>query len=332
MHLTGVSMLNNAFAETGMNDGATLMPLMFAVIFVLTWIIIRSFARRRSPLWSIIVLSSTIGMGIAGLRRRIKLTPIAMSAPIVILTLAVADSIHILLTLRNLVRNGMAKSARAGGSRTSQLSARHALPRSPPSSAFSSLNFSDSPPYWHLGNITAVGIGGRVAVLGDAAAGADQRDCPTSVRLIGANQDWSQRAMMDRFADFVIRQPQACADRYGRHRGNRHLISFVPVAASSTIEWVEYFDRADRVPRSIRTKAQAHFFGLYPIEFSVPSSGTRRCQRTRVSGKHRKADAAFLREQPNVTHVHALSDIMKRLNRNMHGDAPGLAISDARRP
>jgi predicted RND superfamily exporter protein len=30
--------------------------------------------------------------------------------------------------------------------------------------------------------------------------------------------------------------------------------------------------------------------------------------------------AEYLREQPHVTHVYALSDIMKRLNRNMHGD------------
>jgi predicted RND superfamily exporter protein len=34
VHLTGVSMLNNAFAETGMQDGATLMPLMFGSAWV----------------------------------------------------------------------------------------------------------------------------------------------------------------------------------------------------------------------------------------------------------------------------------------------------------
>jgi predicted RND superfamily exporter protein len=33
-----------------------------------------------------------------------------------------------------------------------------------------------------------------------------------------------------------------------------------------------------------------------------------------------EAFAEYLREQPSVTHVYALSDIMKRLNRNMHGD------------
>ena len=107
IHLTGVSMLNNAFAETGMNDGATLMPLMFLVIFALTWLIIRSFVATFATL-IIIALSSMVGMGIGGYFG-VKLTPVSMSAPIVILTLAVADSIHILLSLRGLMREGRDK-------------------------------------------------------------------------------------------------------------------------------------------------------------------------------------------------------------------------------
>jgi predicted RND superfamily exporter protein len=47
IHLTGVSMLNNAFAETGMTDAGTLMPLMFGVIFLLTWLILRSLTATR---------------------------------------------------------------------------------------------------------------------------------------------------------------------------------------------------------------------------------------------------------------------------------------------
>ena len=108
IHLTGVSMLNNAFAETGMNDGATLMPLMFLVIFALTWLIIRSLIATFSTLL-VILLSTVVGMGAAGYAG-IQLTPIAMSAPIVILTLAVADSVHILMSLKGLMRDGMAKT------------------------------------------------------------------------------------------------------------------------------------------------------------------------------------------------------------------------------
>ena len=155
IQLTGVSMLNNAFAETGMNDGATLMPLMFVVIFGVTWLIIRSFSATFSTI-IVIMLSSIVGMGMAGYAG-VKLTPISMSAPIVILTLAVADSIHILLSLRGLMREGMAKHAAIVEAVRINF-----LPVSITSLTtivgFLALNFSDSPPYWHLGNITAVGI------------------------------------------------------------------------------------------------------------------------------------------------------------------------------
>jgi predicted RND superfamily exporter protein len=155
IHLTGVSMLNNAFAETGMTDAGTLMPLMFVVIFGLTWLIIRSFTATVSTL-VVIMLSTIVGMGAAGFAG-VKLTPIAMSAPIVILTLAVADSIHILLTLRGLMRGGLDKTAAL-----IEAVRINFLPVSITSLTtvvgFLSLNFSDSPPYWHLGNITAGGI------------------------------------------------------------------------------------------------------------------------------------------------------------------------------
>ena len=81
IHLTGVSMLNNAFAETGMIDAGTLMPLMFLVIFVLTWAIIRSLSATFSTVL-VIGLSTMVAMGVAGFFG-VKLTPIAMSAPIV---------------------------------------------------------------------------------------------------------------------------------------------------------------------------------------------------------------------------------------------------------
>ena len=50
VYLTGVSMLNNAFAETGTADMSSLVPLMFAAILVLTFIIIRSVA--ATPCWA----------------------------------------------------------------------------------------------------------------------------------------------------------------------------------------------------------------------------------------------------------------------------------------
>ena len=308
VHLTGVSMLNNAFAETGMSDGATLMPLMFVVIFALTWLIIRSLSATFTTL-VVIGLSSMIGMGIAGYFG-VKLTPISMSAPIVILTLAVADSIHILLSLRSLMREGMAKTeAIVEAVRINFLPV--SITSVTTIVGFLALNFSDSPPYWHLGNITAVGIA-AAWLYSITLLPALLSILPYRVRKT-AGTDWSQRAMA-KFADFVIGNNKKLL--LGIGAATLVLISFVPTLEFND-QWVEYFD--ERIEfRTDSDKAMGHF-GLYPIEYSVPSSGPGGVSEPEYL-QNIESFAKYLRAQPNVTHVYALSDIMKRLNRNMHGD------------
>ena len=308
IHLTGVSMLNNAFAETGMSDGATLMPMMFVVIFALTWLIIRSFTATFSTLL-VIALSTTVAMGAAGFAG-IKLTPIAMSAPIVILTLAVADSVHILLSLRGLMREGLGKSeALVEAVRINFLPV--SITSLTTIVGFLSLNFSDSPPYWHLGNITAVGIAGAwlfsltllPALISVMPYRIRQSDKP----------EWSQRAM-DRLADVVIRNYRKLFVGVGL--AALGLIAFIPTIEFND-QWVEYFD--ERIEFRTDSDEAQEFFGLYPIEYSVPAIGPGGVSEPEfLSNLERFTE--FLRAHPSVTHVYSLSDIMKRLNRNLHGD------------
>jgi predicted RND superfamily exporter protein len=308
IHLTGVSMLNNAFAETGMSDGATLMPLMFGVIFLLTWLIIRSFTATISTL-IVIMLSTMVAMGAAGYAG-IKLTPIAMSAPIVILTLAVADSIHILMSLRSLVREGMGKTeAIVEAVRINFLPV--AITSLTTIIGFLSLNFSDSPPYWHLGNITAVGIFAAwifsVTVLPAAIS-----LLPYSVKR-KQGTEWSVAAM-DRLANFVIRRYRTLLVAVGAPA--LALISFIPTLDFND-QWIEYFD--ERIEFRVDSDNAQQHFGMYPIEFSIPADGTGGISEPEYL-ENLEAFTMFLREQPHVTHVYSISDIMKRLNRNMHAD------------
>ena len=308
IHLTGVSMLNNAFAETGMTDGATLMPLMFLVIFALTWLIIRSLSATFSTLL-IILLSTTVGMGAAGLSG-IQLTPIAMSAPIVILTLAVADSIHILLSLRGLMRDGMQKTeALVEAVRINFMPV--TITSLTTIVGFLSLNFSDSPPYWHLGNITAVGIA--------AAWLYSLTLLPATLSLLPynvkpkENGDWSQRAM-GRLAEFVIHRYKVLFVTMGL--GTLALISFIPTLTFND-QWVQYFD--ERIEFRVDSDRSLEHFGLYPIEYSIPANGPGGVSEPEYL-ERLEALTDFMRAQPHVTHVYSLSDIMKRLNKNMHGD------------
>jgi len=308
IHLTGVSMLNNAFAETGMSDAGTLMPLMFLVIFLLTWIIIRSLTATFSTLL-VIGLSTMVAMGTAGFFG-VKLTPIAMSAPIVILTLAVADSIHILMSLRSLMREGLGKhDALIEAVRINFLPV--TITSLTTIVGFLSLNFSDSPPYWHLGNITAVGIFAAwiysLTILPAAIS-----FLPYRVKA-ASGSEWSVRAM-DKLSEFVIRHYRGLLAGVGLP--TLILISFIPTLDFND-QWVEYFD--ERIDFRVDSEEALTHFGLYPIEYSIPANGPGGISEPEYLENLERL-TNYLREQEHVTHVYSFSDIMKRLNRNMHAD------------
>lgn len=301
-------MLNNSFSEVGMIDAGTLTPLMFLVILVMTWLILRSLAGTMSVLL-VILFSSIVGMGIAGFFA-IKLTPISMSATTVILTLAVADSIHILISLRSLLRDGMSKvDAIAEAVRLNFMPV--TITSITTVVGFLALNFSDSPPFWHLGNITATGIA-AAWLFSLTLLPALMSLLPIKVKKVH-EREWSQVAMT-RLADFVIAH-------YRRLLVGACLIvvSFMACLPLMTFndQWVEYFD--ERVAfRTDSDKALKHF-GMYPIEYSVPALNPGGVSEPEYLENLEKF-VQYLRTRPEVKHVYSISDIMKRLNKNMHGD------------
>ena len=306
--LTGVSMLNNAFSEVGQMDAGTLMPLMFLVILVMAWLILRSFAGTVTILL-VIAFSTIVGMGVAGFFG-VKLTPISMSATTVILTLAVADSIHILISLRGLMREGLTKfeaipeAVRLNFMPVTITSVTTIV-------GFLSLNFSDSPPFWHLGNITAVGIG-AAWLFSITLLPALMSLLPVKVKE-AHEAEWSQ-VMMTRLANFVIANYRKLL--VGISIVVLAFIAFIPTITFND-QWVEYFD--ERVEFRTDSDQALKHFGLYPIEFSVPALNPGGISEPEYLANLEKF-AVFLRSQPEVIHVYSISDIMKRLNKNMHGD------------
>ncbi len=306
--LTGVSMLNNAFAESGQADMATLVPVMYLVLLLVTVAVLRSISATAVTL-GVIMLSTMVGMGAAGMMG-VALTPISASAPTVIMTLAIADSIHILMSMRSFMREGMDKHrAIVEAVRVNFLAV--GITSLTTIVGFLTLNFSDSPPFWHLGNITAIGIA-AAWVFSITALPALMSLLPMKVRAVKAGG----RSAMERFADWVI------AWRRGL-LATMTALSLGFIAMIPQIEfndkWVEYFDTRIEF-RTESDKALQHF-GMYPIEFSVPAGDAGGVSEPAFLAKL-EAFTEFLRAQPNVTHVYSLSDIMKRLNRNMHGDDP----------
>jgi len=125
--------------------------------------------------------------------------------------------------------------------------------------------------------------------------------------------EWSQR-MMDRLAEFVIRRYRSLLIVVGT--GSLALVAFIPTMQFND-QWVQYFDK--RIEFRVDSDAAQNYFGMYPIEYSVPAQGPGGISEPEFLSKLEEL-TGFLREQPHVTHVYSLSDIMKRLNRNMHAD------------
>ncbi|MGI9235419.1 MAG: efflux RND transporter permease subunit, partial [Woeseiaceae bacterium] len=306
--LTGVSMLNNAFAETGVQDLGTLIPLMFGVILLLTLFILRSAAATVATV-GVILLSTMVGMGWAGFWG-IKLTPISASAPTIILTLAIADSIHILIALRSAMRTGIDKSQAIV-----EAVRLNFLPIGVTSVTtiigFLALNFSDSPPFWHLGNITAVGIA-AAWLFSIALLPALMSILPYKVRPT-TNEDAGERAMA-RVAEFVISKPRRILVTLGAT--TLMLMMFIPTIEFND-QWTQYFD--ERVEFRRDTDQALEHLGMYPIEYSVPAQTSGGISDPEYL-ENLESLAEFLRAQPGVVHVYSFSDIMKRLNKNLHGD------------
>jgi predicted RND superfamily exporter protein len=125
--------------------------------------------------------------------------------------------------------------------------------------------------------------------------------------------DWSQRAMSS-LADAVIRHSRKLLIGVGS--AALVLVAFVPTNEFND-QWVEYFD--ERVEFRTDSDEALQSFGLYPIEYSVPAAEVGGVSEPEYLANLEKF-ADYLREQPEVEHVYSLSDIMKRLNRNMHAD------------
>ena len=308
VYVSGVAALNNAFAEAGMNDAGTITPIMFLVIFALVWLIIRAWSPTVAVL-ILIILSTMVGMGIGGYAG-IELTPISMAAPTVILTLAVADAIHIYITLRSLMQEGMVKQKAIVESLKINF-----IPVTITSATtivgFLALNFSDSPPYWHLGNITAVGIG-AAWLFSITLLPVIISLLPYSTKVVSKKE--KTQSLMLKLANFVI-------DNYKKVFFGTSVITLIIMCFIPTIkfddQWVEYFDE------SVKFRSDSDVvldnFGVYPIEYSIPAKSEGGISEPEYLQNIEKF-IVYLREVENVEHVYSISDIMKRLNKNMHGD------------
>ena len=307
VYLTGMVMMNNSFPEVSIHDQQTLVPLMFGIIILTLILLLRSFVATLGT-FMIIIFSIATAMGIAGWLG-IALTPPSASAPTIIMTLAVADCVHILVSFLHAMRRGLDKRAAMVESIRINLQPVF-LTTLTTVIGFLSMNFSDAPPFRDLGNIVAMGVAAAF-IFSVSFLPALMLVLP--VRVKPASTEGVRR--VDRFAEFVIARRNFLF--WGMGILVVALVSFLPRNELND-EFIKYFDETVDF-RTATEFTTTNLTGLYTVDYSLGNGETGGVNDPEFL-RDVERFAQWFRTQENVLHVTTLTDIMKRLNKNMHAD------------
>ncbi|MES0327794.1 MAG: MMPL family transporter, partial [Gammaproteobacteria bacterium] len=107
IRLVGLAVMNNAFPEGSQADAKTLYPMALAFIIITLFILLRGYS-GAVICFTMIIMSIIVAMGISGWLGTL-LSPPVLSAPIMILTMAIANGVHLLVTMRHEMALGLDK-------------------------------------------------------------------------------------------------------------------------------------------------------------------------------------------------------------------------------
>lgn len=307
VYLTGMVIMNNSFPEVSVRDQQTLIPIMFMIVLVTLAFLLRSLSSMIGT-FIVIVFSILTAMGLAGWLG-MGLTPPSASSPPIILTLAVADCVHFLVTFLHAMRKGMDRHSAIVESLRINMQPIF-LTSLTTVIGFMSMNFSDAPPFRDLGNIVAMGVAAAF-VFSVTFLPALMAILPVRVKAGTARHT----GRIDRFADFVVARQTGLFWISGVVI--ILLVAFIPRNELND-EFVKYFD--DSIPFRTATEfASENLTGIYTIDYSLGNGEV-----GGISEPAFLADverfAEWYEAQPGVLHVNTLTDIMRRLNKNMHAD------------
>lgn len=307
-HKAGIIAMNYAFMTAAQEDSSTLVPTMLLVILVFLTIMLRSFLSVVATL--IVIIGSVMAtMGLSGWAGMF-LSTATVNVPTLVMTLAVADCVHVITTMRHSMQNGFSKAHSI--ERSISLNFMPILITSVTTAiGFLMMNMSDSPVLRDFGNLSALGV--MIACfLSVTLLPALLKLLPINVKQTPSN---GKSDFMDKLGDFVV-----------THRKALLPASVLVIAVSASLiplnrvndESVKYFDNRSDF-RQAADFMEARISGMTNISIAIKTNESQGI-----------ADPVFLnaiggftdwlRIQPETDHVATLADVYKRLNKNMHGD------------
>ena len=309
VYLNGSVAINMAFAEIPLQELKKLLPLMFLLILVIIGISTRT-TWGTIATFLVIFMSVFIALGVAGWAGAV-LVPSSEIAPIIILTLSVAHSVHILASMRLSMQGGLGKhDALVEALRINM--APVFITSITTTIGFMCMNFSDAPPFRLLGNIVATGV--MVAFVLSITL------LPSLVSILPARvaqRNGIGSRVMDRLAGFVVMHREKLFWGTG---AAIVVLALGILRIDLDDNFLKYFDHS--VPIRITSDfTESNLNGLQMLQYSVPARDEGGIADPDYLTKL-EAFGRWFKSQPKVTHVAAITEVFKRLNESMNGDDP----------
>ncbi len=299
-HYGGVLSISAAFFEVSYQSFALLIPLAFAALTLVLWLALRNL-RATVAILGVAALSTMAAMGLA-VQLGYPITPTLTAAPLIILSLAVADGVHLLAPALRRMAQG---SAWIPALRASlRVNARPVVLTSLTTMlGLLGLNFSTAPPLRHLGNTAALGVllalGLTLVLLPLAVPRRMARPAPRQPAGL-----WVWLAgLPPRTVLFVC--------------GGLVLLAMSGLPRNELRDNpVEYFDESTRL-RQDAEFIDRHLGSLNFVDFVV-DSGRDQGIVDPVLMATVEALQNWLLAQPEVTGAYSVVDVLKRINQTLH--------------
>jgi predicted RND superfamily exporter protein len=303
---TGVILMNYSFATEGQKDMSTLVPAMFLMIILMLAVLLRSITGMLMTL-AIIFLTVTATMGTGGWFGYFLSTG-TINVPIVVMTIAVADCVHLVASTQFAMRQGKTRKEAVEFAMDLNLmpvfitSATTAI-------GFLTLMFSESPVLADFGEMSAMGV--MIAFFFSVTLlPALMVIVPMRVKVAPEHHGG-----MEKLADWVIKHNKIILPI-----SSAIMLFFACLVPLNELndEATKYFDTSTDFRQSV-DKQEETISGMSSISWALYSgedNGINNPEFTKVIADF----SEWLRMQPETDHVATISDTIKRLNKSMNGD------------
>jgi predicted RND superfamily exporter protein len=307
--LAGSTTAGVTLEEAVAQDISTLVFYSYMVIIGGLLLLLRS-VRGALVTILLITFSTSATMGVYGWFS-VVLSPVAGWVPSIVMTIAVADTVHILTSYFHGLRQGMDKQQAIRESMRINVNPVFITSLSTMIGVLC-LNFSDSPPYQDLGNMVALGTLFAWCLTMTFLPAAI-----TWLPIGKAHINRGPNEYIDRLSSWITRHYRVLIATTG--------VLFVVMASfiprnELTERWHEYFDSTFPLRNTIE-QINDKLSGVHYLHY-VFNCAEDNCIHEPSFTRALEGFANWYRKQEGVAYVASLADISKRINRNMHGDDP----------